>query len=207
MRDSNIQRYSTPSNARRALAKIGEHARAAHATLIKHDPELDTCYFVTEEANKVQRKGAQNAKMNADLRSAGSVQPASKAQKAVKSEAAAPQALANPNAHVCIDNLAKMAPVAVQPASNSESKAPAAPKAAKPAKATKAKAEVRNGVRKPMKGVCANVWAILDEFTEGTGRQPVIADVRLLAEAHNWNVNNATIEFYAWRKFHAMPKA
>lgn len=72
--------------------------------------------------------------------------------------------------------------------------APAAPEAPK---ASKARSEVRNGVRRPIKGKCADVWAALDAV-EGAAS---IATVRELAEKHNWNLNNCTIEFYAWRKF------
>ncbi len=33
---------------------------------------------------------------------------------------------------------------------------------------------------------------------------PTIGNVRDLAKANGWNINNATIEFYAWRKFHGL---
>lgn len=77
--------------------------------------------------------------------------------------------------------------------------APAAPKA------SKARSEVRNGVRKPIKGKCAEVWATLTAVQEAseTDSPITITEVRALAESHGWNLNNATIEFYAWRKFHA----
>lgn len=75
-------------------------------------------------------------------------------------------------------------------------KAPAAPVAPK---ASKARSEVRNGVRKPIKGKCADVWAALDAI-EG---EVSITTVRALAAEKGWNLNNATIEFYGWRKFHA----
>lgn len=72
-------------------------------------------------------------------------------------------------------------------------------------KASKARSEVRNGVRKPIRGKCADVWAVLTEVEKAEG--PVtIKVVRLLSETYNWNLNNATIEFYAWRKFHAEVK-
>lgn len=79
--------------------------------------------------------------------------------------------------------------------------APAAPAAPK---ASKARSEVRNGVRKPIKGKCAEVWAMLTAMQELHPTAAInIAEVRALAESHGWNLNNATIEFYAWRKFHA----
>lgn len=83
--------------------------------------------------------------------------------------------------------------------------APAAPEAPK---ASKARSEVRNGVRKPIKGKCAEVWATLTAVQEvsETDTPITITEVKALAEAHGWNLNNATIEFYAWRKFHAEVK-
>lgn len=74
--------------------------------------------------------------------------------------------------------------------------APAAPEVPK---ASKARSEIRNGVRKPIKGKCADVWAALDAI-EG---EVSITTVRALAAEKGWNLNNATIEFYGWRKFHA----
>lgn len=79
--------------------------------------------------------------------------------------------------------------------------APAAPEAPK---TSKARSEVRNGVRKPIKGKCAEVWAMLTAMQELHPHAAInIADVRAIAETQGWNLNNATIEFYGWRKFHA----
>lgn len=70
-----------------------------------------------------------------------------------------------------------------------------------PAK-SKARSETRNGVRRPIKGKCADVWNALDNMLpDGL---PTIGNVRDLAKANGWNINNATIEFYAWRKFHGL---
>lgn len=82
--------------------------------------------------------------------------------------------------------------------------APAAPEAPKE---SKARSEVRNGVRKPIKGKCAEVWAMLTAMQELHPHAAInIADVRALAETQGWNLNNATIEFYGWRKFHGYNK-
>lgn len=70
---------------------------------------------------------------------------------------------------------------------------------------TKSRSEIQNGVRRPIKGKCADVWAALDSEVEG-GYMPTIATVRELAEKHSWNLNNCTIEFYAWRKFNGFSK-
>ena len=82
--------------------------------------------------------------------------------------------------------------------------APAAPEAPK---ASKPRSVIQNGVRKPIKGKCADVWAALDEM-QATHPQAAIniADVRALAETKGWNLNNATIEFYGWRKFNGVAK-
>jgi hypothetical protein len=67
------------------------------------------------------------------------------------------------------------------------------------AASTRVLREVRNGVRKPLKGVCADLWAAFSAMTE-----PVeVADVKAYALANGLNANNATQEFYAWRKFYA----
>lgn len=70
-----------------------------------------------------------------------------------------------------------------------------------PAK-SKTRSETRNGVRRPIKGKCADVWnALHNMLPNGV---PTIGNVRDLAKANGWNINNATIEFYAWRKFHGL---
>ena len=70
-----------------------------------------------------------------------------------------------------------------------------------PAK-SKTRSETRNGVRRPIKGKCADVWNALDNMLpDGV---PTIGNVRDLAKANGWNINNATIEFYAWRKFNGL---
>ena len=67
---------------------------------------------------------------------------------------------------------------------------------------SKSRSEVRNGVRKPIKGKCAEIWSTLDDLL--ANELPTIKHVRDLAQANNWNLNNATIEFYGWRKFHGL---
>lgn len=79
---------------------------------------------------------------------------------------------------------------------------PAAPEAPK---ASKVRSEIRNGVRRPIKGKCAEVWSTLDDIKK-QGFEIDIHVVRELAAQKGWNLNNATIEFYGWRKFHAVAK-
>ena len=80
--------------------------------------------------------------------------------------------------------------------------APAVPEAPK---ASKVRSEIRNGVRRPIKGKCAEVWSTLDDIKK-QGFEIDIHVVRELAAQKGWNLNNATIEFYGWRKFHAVAK-
>lgn len=80
--------------------------------------------------------------------------------------------------------------------------APAAPEAPK---ASKVRSEIRNGVRRPIKGKCAEVWSTLDDIKK-QGSEVDIHVVRELAAQKGWNLNNATIEFYGWRKFYAVTK-
>ena len=67
---------------------------------------------------------------------------------------------------------------------------------------SKARSVTQNGVRRPIKGKCAEVWQALDDLL--ANELPTINTVRKLAQANNWNLNNATIEFYGWRKFHGL---
>jgi hypothetical protein len=58
----------------------------------------------------------------------------------------------------------------------------------------------QNGVTRPSSGtVCGQVWAAFDA-------QPTITakDLPALAEAHGWNKNNVSCEFYVWRKFNGI---
>ena len=71
----------------------------------------------------------------------------------------------------------------------------------KPA-ACKVRSITQNGVRRPIKGLCADVWQALDDLL--ANEMPTIKHVRDLAQANNWNLNNATIEFYGWRKFQGL---
>lgn len=71
--------------------------------------------------------------------------------------------------------------------------------------------EERNGVKRPsIGGVCREVWDYLDRIV-AEGAVPTVGLVKLRAEKEGWNLNNASIEFYQWRKFHGIrgrqPKA
>lgn len=71
--------------------------------------------------------------------------------------------------------------------------------------------EERNGVKRPsIGGACRMVWDYLDDVI-AAGDTPTIKQVKVAAEEYGWNVNNASIEFYQWRKFNGIrgrqPKA
>lgn len=70
----------------------------------------------------------------------------------------------------------------------------------------------QNGIKRPSAGGrCRAVWDALDAYLQETGDQPTAKDVKEIAADEGWNPNNASIEFYQWRKFHGIkgrqPKA
>ena len=63
----------------------------------------------------------------------------------------------------------------------------------------------QNGVTRPSEGGrCRAVWDALDDYRAETGTIPSAAVVRDLAADEGWNPNNASIEFYQWRKYHGI---
>lgn len=68
----------------------------------------------------------------------------------------------------------------------------------------------QNGVKERSKGgLCHAVWSALDELAikdpaTGVATVPTVAQIKELAVAKGWNVNNASIEYYQWRKFHGI---
>jgi hypothetical protein len=81
---------------------------------------------------------------------------------------------------------------------------PASPKA-KGYKIEKAREE-RNGIKRPSAGgACRAVWDELDAAV--AGNVVVTAKwVKELAISKGWNLSNASIEFYQWRKFNGIGK-
>lgn len=65
---------------------------------------------------------------------------------------------------------------------------------------------MQNGVKRPSAGgMCRAVWDALDAYREANGGQIMsAAQVKDLAESKGWNTNNASIEFYQWRKFNGI---
>lgn len=68
----------------------------------------------------------------------------------------------------------------------------------KPKKAAAPKVEriEQNGVKRPGPGKCLEVWDYLDQHGNMKPK-----DLQPVAEAKGWNLNNAQIELYQWRKF------
>lgn len=63
----------------------------------------------------------------------------------------------------------------------------------------------QNGVTRPSAGGrCRAVWDALDAYQRETGDVPTAKVVRDLAADEGWNPNNASIEFYQWRKFNGI---
>ncbi len=62
----------------------------------------------------------------------------------------------------------------------------------------------QNGVKRPsVGGMCRAVWDFLDaKVAEGV--TITAKDVKAWAPSQGWNPNNASIEFYQWRKFHGI---
>lgn len=63
----------------------------------------------------------------------------------------------------------------------------------------------QNGVKRPsLGGRCRAVWDALSAYQNETGMAPNAQVVRDLAADEGWNPNNASIEFYQWRKYHGI---
>lgn len=71
----------------------------------------------------------------------------------------------------------------------------------KPKKAAAPKVErvEHNGVKRPGPGKCLEVWEYLDQHGNMKPK-----DLQPVAEARGWNINNASIELYQWRKFNGI---
>lgn len=64
--------------------------------------------------------------------------------------------------------------------------------------------EEKNGVKRPsIGGMCRAVWDALDSVVTAGG-SPTAKDVKAMSEKNSWNVNNASIEFYNWRRFNGI---
>ena len=85
------------------------------------------------------------------------------------------------------------------------------PTAAAPAAATGTGLKIekdrpeQNGIKRPSAGgKCRAIWDALDEYRTNEGELPDAKFVRTLAAENGYNPNNASIEFYQWRKFNGI---
>lgn len=95
----------------------------------------------------------------------------------------------------------------------SAGEAPAAPEAATPEQPTGTGLKIekdrpeQNGIKRPSAGgKCRAIWDALDEYRAETGELPTSKTVKELATDSGWNPNNASIEYYQWRKFNGIAK-
>lgn len=82
--------------------------------------------------------------------------------------------------------------------------APAAPKAAPTGTGVKIEKnrEERNGVKRPsVGGLCRAIWDFCDAQVLANGEAPTVKAIKEAAPGQGWNPNNASIEYYLWRKF------
>lgn len=62
----------------------------------------------------------------------------------------------------------------------------------------------QNGIKRPSAGgMCRAIWDALDT-AKAEGWALTAKDVKEIATKKGWNLNNANIEFYQWRKFHGI---
>ena len=63
----------------------------------------------------------------------------------------------------------------------------------------------QNRVKRPSAGgLCRAVWDACWAHQEITGTPPTAKEVKAIAETNGWNPNNASIEYYQWRKFNGI---
>ena len=63
----------------------------------------------------------------------------------------------------------------------------------------------QNGIVRPsVGGKCRAIWDACDAYLEEKGAAPMPKDIKVIAEEKGWNLNNAVIEMYQWRKFHGI---
>lgn len=107
--------------------------------------------------------------------------------KAKQPPASAAQGAASTPAATATESEPVAPAVAVQGVTTSKAKKAAAPKVER---------IEQNGVKRPGPGKCLEVWDYLDQHGNMKPK-----DLQPVAEAKGWNLNNAQIELYQWRKF------
>ncbi len=110
--------------------------------------------------------------------------------KAKQPPASAAHGAANTPAATATESEPVAPAVAVQGVTTSKPKKAAAPKVER---------VEQNGVKRPGPGKCLEVWEYLDQHGNMKPK-----DLQPVAEARGWNINNASIELYQWRKFNGI---
>ena len=110
--------------------------------------------------------------------------------KAKQPPASAAQGAASTPAATATESEPVAPAVAVQGVTTSKAKKAAAPKVER---------VEQNGVKRPGPGKCLEVWEYLDQHGNMKPK-----DLQPVAEARGWNINNASIELYQWRKFNGI---
>lgn len=65
--------------------------------------------------------------------------------------------------------------------------------------------DTQNGITRPSAGTkCGDVWAFLDKAAKGNPASLTLAGLKAVASDQGFNVTNAVIEFYRWRRFNGI---
>lgn len=63
----------------------------------------------------------------------------------------------------------------------------------------------QNGITRPSAGTkCGDVWDFLDKAAKGNPATLTLASLKAVATDQGFNVTNAVIEFYRWRRFNGI---
>lgn len=63
----------------------------------------------------------------------------------------------------------------------------------------------QNGITRPSAGTkCGDVWDFLDKAAKGNPATLTLASLKTVASDQGFNVTNAVIEFYRWRRFNGI---
>lgn len=202
----NFKAYSSKSNAKRAAIKVGLTEEA----LVQVDGKWGFYEMVeqaTEEPVTTTETEVQAEEQAEKPRSAGSVfdlyKPAAAKKEEEKEEEETEEA-----AEVAVDT---SSPFGGMAAALLASRATAANNEEAPRKSVRTCAVEKdrpeqNGIKRPSAGgACRAVWDKCDKLREENGGEiPTAKQVRAVAESMGWNMNNAMIEFYQWRKYNGI---
>lgn len=199
----NFKAYSTKSNAKRAAIKAGLTEEA----LVQVEGKWGF-YEAVEQAAEEPVTTTEAEVQTEKPRSAGSVFDLYKPAAAKKEEEKEEEQETEEAAEVAVDTASPFGGMA---AALLASRATAANNEEVPRKSVRTCAVEKdrpeqNGIKRPSAGgACRAVWDKCDELREENGGEiPTAKQVRAVAESMGWNMNNAMIEFYQWRKYNGI---